>query len=145
MGWHLQFCFYSAGSQRGVCHLSRHEAWVALALHYNNFDTSPYYWLELFVNKSSDASSVLVFANDEFDQELRSRPVEDCRYTQGQPILPGVWTRVRIPLKDLNASHRMLKRVSIGNSSDQPYTFYVDEIRLVPGSWKNFLPLVMRP
>ena len=118
---------------------------VALALHYNNFDTSPYYWLELFVYKSSDASSVQVFANDEFDQELRSHPVEDCRYTQGQPILPEVWTWVRIPLKDLNVSHRMLQRVSIGNNSDQPYTFYVDEIRLIPGSWKNFLPLVMRP
>ncbi len=118
-------------------------SWGAVALHYDNFDTTPYYWLEMYVYKTSDASSVVAFANNENDKELRTRPVEDCRYTGGVPIVPGVWTQVRIPLADLNASHRLIQRFSIGNYSDQPFTFYVDEIRLAAGEWKRFLPLVV--
>lgn len=120
------------------------QPWGSVAFHYNNFDSSPYYWLELFVYKSTDASSVVVFANDENDHELRTRPVEDCRYTEGILITPGIWTQVHIPLKDLNANNRMLQRISIGNNSDQPFTFYVDDIRLVGAKWKKLLPLVMR-
>jgi hypothetical protein len=121
------------------------QSWGAMALHYNNFDTSPYYWLELYVYKTTDTSSVVVFANDENDHELRTRPVEDCRYTDNQPIVPGVWTRVRIPLKDLDASHRILQRLSIGNNSNQPLTFYVDDVRLVGVLWKRNLPLIFKP
>jgi hypothetical protein len=119
------------------------QAWGAVALHYDNFDSSPYYWLELYVYKTSYASSVVVFANDENDYELRRRPVEDCRYTDNQPITPGVWTHIHIPLKDLNASHRLLQRLSIMNNRDQPFTFYVDDVRLVAPVWKRYLPLVM--
>ena len=121
------------------------QAWGAVALHYNNFDTSPYYWLELYVYKSTDAASVVVFANDENDQELRTRPVEDCRYTDGVPIAAGVWTRVRIPLRDLNGSNRVLQRLSVGNNSDQPFTFYVDEVRFVGALWRRFLPMTLKP
>ena len=121
------------------------QSWGAVAFHYDNFDTSPYYWLELYVYKSTDASSLVVFANDENGQELRTRPVEDCRYTENQPITPGVWTRVRIPLRDLNASHRMLQRLSIGNNRDWPFTFYVDDVHLVGALWVNNLPLVLKP
>jgi hypothetical protein len=119
-------------------------SWGAVALHHENFDSSPYYWLELHVYKSTDASSVAVWFNDENDQLLPSRPVEDCRYTDGQPITHGIWTRVRIPLKDLNASDRLLQRLSIGNGSDQPFTFYVDEVRLAGALWKTFLPLILK-
>jgi hypothetical protein len=115
----------------------------ALALHHDNFDSSPYYWLEMYVYKSTDASSLEVWANDGDDQPLRTRPVEDCRYTEGQPITPGVWTRLRIPLKDLNAGNRLLQRVTIGNKSDQPFSFYVDDVRLVGAAWKRYLPLTM--
>ena len=118
------------------------QSWGAVALHHENFDSSPYYWLELYVYKSTDASPLDVWANDEDDQPMRDRPVEDCRYTEGQPITPGIWTRVRIPLKDLNASNRLLQRVSIGNHSDQTLTFYVDEMRLVGALWKRYLPMV---
>jgi hypothetical protein len=121
------------------------QNWGAVALHYDNFDSSPYYWLELYVYKTNDISSVAVFANDEYDQILRTRPVEDCRYTENQPITAGVWTRVRIPLKDLNASNRMLQRISIGNNRNWPFTFYVDDIRLVGALWKSNLPLVLKP
>jgi hypothetical protein len=118
------------------------QPWGAVALHHDNFDSSPYYWLELYVYKSTDASSLVVWANDGDDQPLRDRPVEDCRYTEGQLITPGIWTRVRIPLKDLNASNRMIQRLSIGNDSDQPFTFYVDDVRLVGAVWKQYLPLI---
>jgi hypothetical protein len=116
-------------------------SWGAVALHHENFDSSPYYWLELFVYKNTDASSVAVWFNDENDAPLIDRKVEDCRYTEGQPITHGIWTRVRIPLKHLNANNRLLQRLSIGNGNDQPFTFYVDEVRLVGALWKTFLPL----
>jgi hypothetical protein len=106
-------------------------SWAGIALHHETFDSSPYYWLELYVYKSSDASSVYVWVNDADDQPLPGRLAEDCRYTDGQPLTPGAWTRVRIPLKDLQANSRMLQRVSIGNAYDQPFTYYVDDIRLV--------------
>jgi hypothetical protein len=118
------------------------QPWGALALHHDNFDASPYYWLELYVYKSNDSSSLAVWANDGNDQPLLSRPVEDCRYTDVQRIAPGIWTRVRIPLEDLKSSNRMLQRLSIGNSSYQPFTFYVDEARLVGAVWKQFLPSI---
>jgi hypothetical protein len=121
------------------------QSWGAVALHHENFDSAPYYWLELYVFKNTDASSVAVWFNDGNDVPLRDRPVEDCRYTEGQPITRGNWTRVRIPLKDLNASNRLLQRLSIGNNSDQPFTFYVDEVRLVRALWNTFLPVILRP
>jgi Glycoside Hydrolase Family 113 len=117
----------------------------AVALHHDAFDSSPYYWLELYVYKSSEPSKVAVWFNDENDNMLRDRPVEDCRYTGGQPITAGVWTRVLIPLKDLDASNRLLSRLSIGNGYDQPLTYYLDEVRLVAASWKLVLPLVVKP
>jgi hypothetical protein len=86
----------------------------ALALLHDNFPSSPYYWLELYVYKSSDVSSLAVWINNGDDRPLRDRPVEDCRYIELQLIVPGIWTRVRIPLKDLNANIRLLQRVSIG-------------------------------
>jgi hypothetical protein len=121
------------------------QAYGAVALHHVNFSSSPYYWLELYLYKSTDASSVVVWFNDENDQSLPNRPVEDCRYTGGQPITHGVWTRVLIPLKDLKADNRRLQRLSIGNGRDQPFTFYVDDIRLVGAKWTTFLPLSLKP
>ena len=117
----------------------------AVALHHETFDSSPYYWLEWYVYKSSDASSVGIWFNDENDVPLPTLPVEDCRYTGGQPVAPGMWTRVLIPLKDLQADHRLLSRLSIGNGWDQPNTFHVDDVRLVGALWKTSLPLVLKP
>jgi hypothetical protein len=120
-------------------------SWGAVALHHEAFDSSPYYWLELYVYKGSDPSKVEVWFNDGNDAELRKRPVEDCRYTDGQPITAGTWRRVRIPLKDLDASNRLLSRLSIGNGYDQPLTYYLDEVQLVAASWKLYLPPVVKP
>ena len=116
----------------------------AVALHHAAFDSSPYYWLELHVYKNWDAASLGIWANDGNDVMLRTLPVEDCRYTGGQPISAMKWTRVLIPLKDLNADHRLLQRISIGNARDAYFIYYVDEVRLVAASWKRFLPLVVK-
>ncbi len=120
------------------------QAWGALSLHHANFNSAPYYWLEFYVRKSSTGQDLRVFANDENDTELRYRPVNDCRYTDGQPIQSGVWTRVRFPLSHLNASGRLLQRVGIKNYSSQSSSFSVDEIRLVGASWQVYLPAVVR-
>ncbi len=120
------------------------QAWGTLSLHHSNFDSTPYYWLEFYVRKSSAEQQLRAFANDERDSELRYRPVDDCRYTDEQPIEPGVWTRVRIPLSHLDASGRPVQRVSIKNHNPQPYSFWVDEIRLVGASWRAYLPMVIR-
>jgi hypothetical protein len=120
------------------------QAWGALSLHHSNFDSAPYYWLEFYVRKSSTEQQLRAFAHDENDSELRYRPVDDCRYTDEQPIEPGVWTRVRIPLSHLDASGRFLQRVSIKNYNPQLSSFWVDEIRLVGASWRVYLPMVIR-
>lgn len=120
------------------------QAWGALSLHHSNFASAPYYWLELYVRQSSAEQQLIAFANDENDSELRYRPIDDCRYTDEQPIEPGVWTRVRIPLSHLDASGQLLQRVSIKNYQPQPSSFWVDEIRLVGASWRVYLPMVIR-
>jgi hypothetical protein len=117
----------------------------AVALHHEAFDSSPYYWLELYVYKTSDASTLAVWASDGNDVDLPSHHVEDCRYTGGHPITPGTWTHVLIPLKDLKAGKRLLDRLSIGNGSDTPFTYYVDDVSLVGGTWKRCLPLALKP
>jgi len=120
------------------------QAWGTLSLHRSNFDSTPYYWLEFYVLKSSAEQQLRAFANDENDTELRYRPVDDCRYTDGEPVGPGVWMRVRIPLRDLNAGGRQLQRVSIKNYNDQPSSFGLDEMRLVGATWRVHLPIVVR-
>lgn len=120
------------------------QAWGALSLHHESFDSSPYHWLEFYVRKSSSEQQLRAFVNDERGVELRYRSVDDCRYTEGKAIEPGVWTKVRIPLSHLNALGRVLQRVSIKNYSDQPSSFWIDEIRLVGASWRVYLPVVVR-
>ena len=70
-----------------------------LALLHDNFPSSAYYWLELYVYISSDASSLAIWINNGDDQPLCDRQVEDCRYIELQPIVTGIWTCLRIPLK----------------------------------------------
>jgi hypothetical protein len=147
LSWAGTFDFAFTGTTAGGTYAisATSPSYGAVALQHEAFDSSPYYWLELYVYKSSEPSKVAVWFQDENENNLRDLPVEDCRYTEGQPITAGVWTRVRIPLKDLDASSRLLSRLSIGNGYDQPLTYYVDEVRLVAASWKLYLPLVVKP
>jgi len=141
----FDFAFTGTTAAGAYAILATTPSYGAVALHHQAFDSSPYYWLELYVYKSWDAASLGVWANDGEDVPLRTRPVEDCRYTGGQPISAGKWTRVLIPLKDLVANNRLLQRISIGNARDAYFIYYVDEVRLVAASWKRFLPLVLKP
>lgn len=104
----------------------------ALSLHHENLDSGPYDWLEFDLRQSAPGQRLYVFVNDENDAGLRQRPVDDGRYTAGQRLQPGIWTRVRIPLADLNAGNRSLQRVSIQNQTGEISSFWVDEIRFLP-------------
>lgn len=96
------------------------------------------------MQKSSAAQELAAFASDGDDTELRYRPIEDCRYTDGKPIESDVWTRVRIPLEHLDAAERQLQRISIKNHSSHPSSFWVDEVRLVAAAWVVYLPVIVR-
>ena len=118
------------------------QAWGALSLHHANLDTSPYDWLEFYVREATSSQPLRTYANDQTDSELRYLPV--CSYTDGVTIQPGVWARVRIPLADMKAANRLIQRVAIKNNSSQTIQLWIDEIQLVPGTWRTFLPLLRR-
>jgi hypothetical protein len=96
------------------------------------------------VRGSSPGQTLAAFIHDANDQELRHRPVNDCRYIENGTLDPGVWKRVQIPLSHLDATGRSLTRVSIQNSSGQPSALWIDEIRLVAIARRVYLPLVLR-
>jgi hypothetical protein len=120
------------------------QAWGALSFYRDSFDSSPYHWLEFYVRKSYAEQRFAVFAHDENGTELRYRLVDECRHTDERTIEPGIWTRVRIPLSDLNASKRQLQQISIINYNSQPTTFWVDEVQLVGALPRVYLPMVIR-
>jgi hypothetical protein len=122
------------------------RAWGALYLHADPvFDSGPYHWLEFYIRGSPSGEQHLwTFFFDDHDDDLRRRPVDDCRYIEGGSIEAGTWKRVRIPLSDLNAAGRFLGGIAIPDRSGQASTaFWVDEIRLVGAVWTVHLPLVI--
>ncbi len=108
------------------------QPWGALSLHHANLDTSPYYWLEFYVNEATSGQQLQVYANDQNDSELLYLPVD--RYTDGAAIQPGVWTRVRIPLADMSAANRLIQRFTIKNTSSRTIQLWIDDINLVPAA-----------
>jgi hypothetical protein len=120
------------------------QAWGALSFYHDSFDSSPYHWLEFYVRKSYAEQRFAVFAHDENGTELRYRLVDECRHTDERTIEPDIWTRVRIPLSDLDASKRQLQQISIINYNSQPTTFWVDEVHLVGALQRVYLPMVIR-
>jgi hypothetical protein len=44
----------------------------------------------------------------------------------------------------MGAAQRLLQRFTIKNSSPEPSTFWVDELRLVGATWRVYLPAVVR-
>ena len=119
-------------------------AWGALSFWHPAFDSDPYYWLEFYIRGSSSGEQHLwAFFYDEDGTELRKRPVDDCRYIEGETIEAGTWKRVRIPLSDLDATERSLTRIAIWNRNDEASTaFWVDEMRLVGAvTWWVYLPV----
>ncbi len=119
-------------------------AWGALSFWHPVFSASPYHWLEFYVRGASSGQQHLwAFAHAEGDVELRKRPVDDCRYIEGGTIEAEAWKLVRIPQSDLNATGRSLVRVSIQDRSGQASTsFWLDELRLLGGTWRVYVPEV---
>jgi hypothetical protein len=107
------------------------QPWGAIQLRaLNAMDATEYHWLEFFLREASEKQNLGVFiiAGDE---ERRTRPVDDCRYTDQQPIAPNRWTRVRIPLEDLNAAAGAILGICIRNNGPEESVFWLDDIRLI--------------
>ena len=119
------------------------QAWGALSFYHDSFDSSPYHWLEFYVHKSYAEQRFAVFAHDENGTELYYRLVDECRHTDERTIEPGIWTRVRIPLSELDASNRQLQQISIINYNSQSSTFWVDEVQLVAALQRVYLPMAI--
>jgi hypothetical protein len=140
--WHAAVDFFSNDPVYSGAHAVAvtAQAWGALSLYQANVNTTPYRWLEFYLRPSTGEQQFRVFIHDENGAEGRHRPLDDCRYTGEQPLQPGVWTRVRLPLSHLEASGRPIQRVSVMNTTAQPASFWLDEIRLVGAAWHIYLP-----
>lgn len=120
-------------------------AYGALSLHHTAFDSS-YSWLELYVRGASSGSTGLwVFFNDASGAELRKRPIDDCAYTAGGALEPDTWKRVLIPVSDLNPAGVQLSKLTLQERNGRAGTsLWIDEIRLVGGAWRAYVPLLLR-
>ncbi|MEW5958929.1 MAG: hypothetical protein AB1801_14450, partial [Chloroflexota bacterium] len=114
----------------------------ALCFYHLKFGPSSYYWLEFYIRGSSVSQEFRAFIYDENGVMLRYLPV--CRYAEGEMIEPGIWKRARLPLSDLNATGRLVENVCINNWSEVPFSYWVDEIRLLGATWKTYLPVVIK-
>lgn len=119
------------------------EPWGALYLHHDGVDTTPYYYLEFYVYQATAAQQLIILPFDDDDENLRERPVSDCRYTDGAPIAAQTWTRVRVPLAHLNADGRVLGGVAI--QGDRSGAFWIDDLRLIAADSGVYAPIVLTP
>jgi len=106
----------------------------ALSLHNNGLDTSPYGWLEFYINPGQDLDRDLtLFLHDENDHPLNQAVyLNNVIYLDGAILKANQWQRVLVPLADLGAENRTIVRISIKDSSGngQP-DFYIDKIRFL--------------
>ena len=108
--------------------------WGALSLHHRGIDTSPYRWLEFYLNVGDNTQRQLaVYFNDESDTEMSPKiELVNPLLIEGGKLLPNQWQRIRIPLTDMGASQTTIVRVNIkDNTGSGQKDFYVDGIRLI--------------
>jgi hypothetical protein len=99
--------------------------------HMDNFDTTPYRWLEFSINPSeANPPLYLSFADDQ-DEFLLERRVDACWYAEGDDIPANTWTRIVIPLDQVDANDRLIQRIALLWYQDHPVTIYLDEMRLI--------------
>jgi len=113
------------------------QPWGALSLHYPDLDTSPYYWLEFYLQEPSIEQAIRLFIDDEYT----AAPVDICRYVDGA-VQPNSWMHVRVPLLDLAAADRKIQNVVVKNYSDQPAQFSIDDMRFMGAQWTVYLPAI---
>jgi hypothetical protein len=106
----------------------------ALSLHTNRLDTSPYGWLEFYINPGQVLNRDLtLYLNDENDKALGQQVyLNNVIYLGGSILKENQWQRVLVPLTDLSDENRTIVRINIKDSSGngQP-DFYIDKIRLL--------------
>jgi hypothetical protein len=110
------------------------KPWGTLSLHHAGIDTSPYYWLEFYINLGSETQRrIVVYFNNQADVELVRRvDIADPTYLDGGAFAANRWQRVRIPLTDLGAAGTIIVRLNIkDNSGNGQMDFFLDDIRLV--------------
>jgi hypothetical protein len=103
------------------------RGWGALALSYKQpVDTSGYNELVFHVNPAG--TNNLNFSITIFNQEKSVNYVFLVDYLDGKPLQPNEWRMIIIPLSDLNPDGAAFDRIFVQNESDEPATFYLDEM-----------------
>ena len=108
----------------------------ALSLHNGGVDTSPYYWLEFYINLGKNTQrQLVVYFNDKSDSELAQKVnISNPLYIEGGAFVADQWQKVRIPIAEMGASHTIIVRVNIkDDSGNGQKDFFIDEIRLIGG------------
>ncbi len=101
--------------------------WGALDLTYPEaVDTTGYDSLVLSVNPAEKDN--LNFSVTIFDHKRSVNYVFLADYIKGNPLLPNEWRTIVIPLSDLNPDGAAFNRIFIQNESDEPASFYLDEL-----------------
>ncbi len=119
--------------------------WGALSLRGPSFDPRSYAWLEFYVRAAvGSAPDLQVFLDAADGTRLAAVPVNDCRFSDG-PLGDAGWTRVRIPVSDLDPDGRPVDRVSIADRGGTAASFWVDDLRFLAGKEPvavQFLPFM---
>lgn len=110
------------------------RAWGGLSIRHRELDTSPYYWLEFYINGGSEGERQLrIWLSGPADVGLPTGvELANLAYFESGTWLPNRWERIRIPLHDVGASKTMISAVNIQEFTGRGQSdFYVDGIRLI--------------
>jgi hypothetical protein len=116
------------------------SAWGGLGIgRHQAVDTTGYSELEFFIHGGESGGQRLrVSLEDQSGNELPFRggvTLVNPLYMEGGEVRPSAWTRVTIPLLDLDATNALITKLNImDNSGERVSTFYVDDIALVASS-----------
>lgn len=111
----------------------------SLSFSHETFSTGAYEWLEFYIRKPAIGEQVRVVLTDANGVMLRQLPL--CRFMR-RPVTAGTWNRVLIPLSDLNAVNKQVKKVTFLNVTGESQALWLDEIRLREALWKIKLPMI---
>lgn len=110
------------------------NTWGALSFrHVRGIDTSPYGWLEFYVNGGNEVPRQLqTFFFGASMVRLSPTVKLSPLVIEGGKWLPNQWHRVRIPLHEMGASKTTILAVAIQDATGSGQSpFYIDQIRLI--------------
>lgn len=103
----------------------------ALDLYLGSVNPQDYQWLEFYLYREDDQSVPLRIMARGTDGIIHvNRPIRSCWYAENGVVLQKTWTRILIPLADLNVTDT-LQDISLVKWEEGPLTFWLDNIRLV--------------